>query len=150
MEKEDPDLKPEELEEKPKEVWKKPRFKSTALPLFNNVFLDISTETGYLGRIVINLYQDCPKTSENFRCLCTGEKKIAGGHNLHYKGTVFHRILSNLMIQAGDTHREGRETGTGGESIYGRFFPDENFKHLHDKAYKIAMANMGEPNTNSS
>ena len=97
---------------------------------------------------MISLYADCPKTSENFRCLCTGEKgKGLNGHNLHYKGTLFHRIISNYIIQAGDITKENKE---GGESIYGRYFPDENFKHEHDKPYRVAMANLGERDTNSS
>jgi cyclophilin family peptidyl-prolyl cis-trans isomerase len=118
---------------------------------FPDVFLDISTETTYLkalGRIIISLHADCPKTSENFRCLCTGEKgKGLNGHNLHYKGTLFHRIISNYIIQAGDITKENKE---GGESIYGCYFPDENFKYKHDKPYVVAMANLGEKDTNAS
>jgi peptidylprolyl isomerase len=96
-----------------------------------------------LGRITFKLYNDTPKTSENFRCLCTGEK----GKHLHYKNTPFHRIIPHYMICGGDITNQD---GTGGESIYGKHFADENFKHLHDKPYVLAMSNLGEPNTNSS
>ena len=117
-------------------------------PPFPNVFLDISTETTYLGRIIIHLYADCPITSENFRCLCTGEKgKGLNGHNLHYKGLQFHRILTNILVQSGDIVNNN---GTGGESIYGPFFKDENYWHKHDTPYKVAMANLGKKDTNSS
>ncbi len=96
----------------------------------------------------MSLYPDCPKTSENFRCLCTGEKgKSYSGTNMHYKETSFHRILDNILIQGGDITRTN---GTGGESIYGQSFKDENFWHKHDKPYKVAMANLGERDTNSS
>jgi cyclophilin family peptidyl-prolyl cis-trans isomerase len=114
------------------------------------VFLDISTEITYLGRITISLFQDVPKTAENFRCLCTGEKKMGKEHFLHYKGSIFHRIVGNYMIQGGDISNDPKGDGTGGESIYGKYFPDENFKHKHDRPYLIAMANLGEKDTNSS
>ena len=97
------------------------------------------------------MYQDCPITSENFRCLCTGEKgKGLNGHNLHYKGTLFHRILKDYMCQGGDITGRAGQRGTGGVSIYGKYFDDENFKYKHDKIYKVAMANLGEKNTNAS
>jgi cyclophilin family peptidyl-prolyl cis-trans isomerase len=115
---------------------------------FPDVFLDISTDTEYVGRIVIKLYNDCPLTSENFRCLCTGEKgKGLNGHNLHYKGTLFHRILTNILIQSGDFINQN---GTSGESIYGTYFKDETFWHKHDRPYKVAMANLGKRDTVSS
>ncbi len=62
---------------------------------FPHVYLDISTETTYLGRLIISLYSDCPKTAENFRALCTGEKGLdtSGRYPLHYKGTQMHRII---------------------------------------------------------
>ena len=116
---------------------------------FKPLFLEITVEGKKLGRIILGLYDDCPKTAENFTCLCTGEKGIGKkyGKPLHYKGCTFFRIEPNFMIQAGDIiHGDG----TGGESIYGEYFEDENYWHKHDKPYKLGMANLGETDTNSS
>ncbi len=84
---------------------------------FPIVFLDISIDKERLGRIEFELFADCPLTSENFRCLCTGEKGFGkSGKKLHYKGNILHRIIPDFMIQGGDiTNKDG----TGGESIYG-------------------------------
>ncbi|XP_024161433.1 peptidyl-prolyl cis-trans isomerase CYP63 isoform X2 [Rosa chinensis] len=114
-----------------------------------SVFLDVSIDGAPTERIVIELFADVvPKTAENFRALCTGEKGIgkSTGKPLHYKGTQFHRIIKGFMAQGGDF---SKGNGTGGESIYGGKFADENFKLKHDRPGLLSMAN-GGPNTNGS
>lgn len=113
------------------------------------VFLDIEVGGENIGRIVIELFNDVvPKTAENFRSLCTGEKGLGAttGKPLHYKGCTFHRVIKKFMLQGGDFQFGN---GTGGESIYGAKFDDEAFDFKHDKPGLLSMANSG-PNTNGS
>jgi len=112
------------------------------------VFFDITIGDAPAGRLVFELFADVtPKTAENFRALCTGEKgKGQGGKALHFKGSSFHRIIPDFMCQGGDFTRGN---GTGGESIYGAKFADENFTKKHTGPGILSMANAG-PNTNGS
>uniref|UniRef100_A0A915K443 Peptidyl-prolyl cis-trans isomerase n=1 Tax=Romanomermis culicivorax TaxID=13658 RepID=A0A915K443_ROMCU len=114
----------------------------------SRVFFDVTIGGSPAGRIVMELYDDIvPKTAENFRCLCTGEKGMGkSGKPLHFKNSLFHRIIPNFMCQGGDFTRGN---GTGGESIYGEKFADENFKMTHTGPGILSMANAG-PNTNGS
>ena len=112
------------------------------------VFMDISIQGKNQGRIVFELFKNMvPKTAENFRSLCVGDKGTGlSGKPLHYKYSIFHRIVRGFCVQGGDFTRRN---GTGGESIYGEKFEDENFAIRHDKPGILSMANAGR-NTNGS
>jgi len=112
------------------------------------VFFDMTIGGEPAGRIEMTLRADMvPKTAENFRCLCTGEKGTGkSGKALHFKGSTFHRVIPSFMCQGGDFTRNN---GTGGESIYGEKFNDEKFTLKHTGPGTLSMANSG-PNTNGS
>ncbi|KAG6550976.1 hypothetical protein Mapa_007591 [Marchantia paleacea] len=120
------------------------------MPNPNNpkVFFDITIGGSPVGRIIMELFADTtPKTAENFRCLCTGEKGIGkSGKPLHFKNSAFHRVIPDFMCQGGDFTKGN---GTGGESIYGDRFADENFVRKHTGAGVLSMANAGK-DTNGS
>lgn len=145
------DKKVEQRQEEPEQ--EDDEMKITTLPDFNaenpQTFFDVEIgkegDEGHAkGRVVFELFNaDVPKTAENFRVLCTGEKEEA---HMHYKGAIFHRIISGFMMQGGDTTNRN---GTGGKSIYGEKFADEGVWLPHTHRGVLSMANAG-PNTNGS
>jgi len=112
-------------------------------------FFDIEIGGVGVGRVILELFANkCPKTCDNFRQLCTGEGGLGTTTEkpLHYKNSVFHRVIKDFMIQGGDF---SNSNGTGGESVYGGTFEDEDLTGKHDEPFLLSMANRG-PNTNGS
>lgn len=126
----------------------RPKTSTDDAKITHKVFFDINIDNEYAGRIVMGLFGEvAPKTVRNFYELCVGNQvDEKSGVPLRYKGSTFHRIIPNFMIQGGDFTRHD---GTGGMSIYGDKFPDETFRLHHDMPGLLSMANAG-PDTNGS
>lgn len=120
--------------------------KTTILRKRTRCFLDISIDGGSVGRIIIELRPDVnPRTCENFRLLCTGERGYS------YKDCKFHRIVPGFVLQTGDVElKQQRKEGRGGVSIYGRSFADENVDQLSHDRYGVVTMASGGPHTNNS
>ena len=121
---------------------------STLDTVTERVYFDITLDGASVGRITFGLFGGTvPQTVKNFSCLCTGECGTGkSGKPLYFKGSHFHRIIPGFVAQGGDFTAGN---GTGGESIFGAKFNDENFTLKHSKPYLLSMANAG-PNTNGS
>jgi len=117
-------------------------------PANPTVYFDIKMDDQPVGRVTFELFANIvPLTADNFRALCTGEKGVGGsGKPMHYKGSIFHRVIPGFMLQGGDFTTGN---GMGGESIYGSTFNDENFNLAHTEKYLLSMANRGR-NTQGS
>ncbi|XP_035000079.1 probable inactive peptidyl-prolyl cis-trans isomerase-like 6 [Hippoglossus stenolepis] len=113
------------------------------------VFMDIEIAGEAAGRLLFELFSDiCPKTSENFKELCTGERGLSqSGFPLCYKGSLIHRVVPNGWVQGGDIYPESK--GDGGESVYGPTFEDESFAVPHSKRGALGMANKGSHSNGS-
>ena len=130
-------------------MQKQQRSHPSSTPANPRVYFDIEIDKKPAGRVQFELFKNVvPMTAENFRALCTGEKgkSQSSFKALHFKNSIFHRIIPNFMAQGGDFTRFN---GTGGESIYGLKFKDENFKLSHNQPFLLSMANAGR-NTNGS
>ncbi len=116
-------------------------------PANPKVFFDLKIgDSEEIKRVEFELFKDkVPKTADNFRALCTGEKST-DSNKLHFKNSIFHRIIKDFMMQGGDFENAN---GTGGSSIYGSKFEDEKFAYKHSRGGLLSMANSG-PNTNGS
>lgn len=115
----------------------------------DKVFLDISIDEEPVGRMIIGLFGHLlPRAALNFKTLCKGDssRKTAEGLPLHYKGTTFTKVLEDYMVQGGDVSRGGK---SGGESAFGLYVPDEDFRLGHVAAGLVSMVNKG-PHTNAS
>ena len=123
-------------------------FADTLDTVTEKVYFDIEIDGKEAGRIVFGMFGDTvPKTVKNFSTLAEGSAGVGNsGKPLHFKGSAFHRIIPGFMAQGGDFTNGN---GTGGESIYGMKFQDENFNLKHSRPYLLSMANAG-PNTNGS